>query len=35
MTMLIRAGYEICYQSDTPTPMMAMLSVHPHGTRIW
>ena len=27
--MLIRAGYEIRYEADTPTPMMAMLSIHP------
>jgi len=27
--MLIRAGYEIRYETDTPTPMMAMLSIHP------
>ena len=27
--MLIRAGYEIAFQSEQPTPMMAMLSIHP------
>ena len=27
--MLIRAGYDISFTADTPTPMMAMLSVHP------
>jgi transglutaminase-like putative cysteine protease len=27
--MLIRAGYEIAFQSEQPTPMLAMLSVHP------
>jgi transglutaminase-like putative cysteine protease len=27
--MLIRAGYEIRYETDIATPMMAMLSVHP------
>jgi transglutaminase-like putative cysteine protease len=27
--MLIRAGYEIRYETDAPTPMMAMLSIHP------
>jgi len=27
--MLIRAGYDIRYETDTPTPMMAMLSIHP------
>jgi transglutaminase-like putative cysteine protease len=27
--MLIRAGFEIRYDTDVPTPMMAMLSVHP------
>ena len=27
--MLIRAGYEIRYETDVPTPMMAMLSIHP------
>jgi len=27
--MLIRAGYEIRYETDVPTPMLAMLSVHP------
>ena len=27
--MLIRAGYQIRYEADTPTPMMAMLSIHP------
>lgn len=26
--MLIRAGYDIAYESETVTPMMAMLSVH-------
>ena len=27
--MLIKAGYSIRYETETPTPMMAMLSVHP------
>ncbi len=27
--MLIRAGYEIRYETDVATPLMAMLSVHP------
>jgi transglutaminase-like putative cysteine protease len=27
--MLIRAGYEIRYEAEAPTPMMAMLSLHP------
>jgi transglutaminase-like putative cysteine protease len=27
--MLIRAGYDIRFDTDAPTPMMAMLSVHP------
>ena len=27
--MLIRAGYDISFTAETPTPMMAMLSVHP------
>ncbi|WP_419808759.1 transglutaminase-like domain-containing protein [Sphingomonas sp.] len=27
--MLIRAGYDISFSAETPTPMMAMLSVHP------
>lgn len=27
--MKIRAGYEIRYDADSPTPMMAMLSIHP------
>lgn len=27
--MLIRAGYEIRYETDVATPMMAMLSLHP------
>jgi transglutaminase-like putative cysteine protease len=27
--MLIRAGYEIRYEADIATPMMAMLSIHP------
>ncbi|CAN5164894.1 transglutaminase family protein [soil metagenome] len=27
--MLIRAGYEIRFETDTPTPMLALLSVHP------
>ncbi|MDO9363044.1 MAG: transglutaminase family protein [Sphingopyxis sp.] len=27
--MLIRAGYEICFETASPTPMMAMLSIHP------
>ncbi|MDT9600279.1 transglutaminase-like domain-containing protein [Sphingosinicella rhizophila] len=27
--MLIRAGYDICYEADTDTPMMAMLNLHP------
>jgi transglutaminase-like putative cysteine protease len=29
MTMLIRAGYEIRYETDMATPMLAMLSIHP------
>ncbi|WP_068076515.1 transglutaminase-like domain-containing protein [Novosphingobium lentum] len=27
--MLIRAGYDIRFKCDVPTPMMAMLSIHP------
>ena len=27
--MLIRAGYEISFDADIPTPMIAMLSIHP------
>ena len=27
--MQIRAGYEIRYETDIPTPMLAMLSIHP------
>ena len=27
--MLIRVGFEIAYQSDVPTPMVAMLGIHP------
>jgi transglutaminase-like putative cysteine protease len=27
--MLIRAGYDIRYETDVPTPMLAVLSVHP------
>jgi len=27
--MLIRAGYEIRYETEMPTPMMAMLNIHP------
>jgi len=27
--MLIRAGYQIRFETETPTPMMAMLSLHP------
>jgi len=27
--MLIRAGYEIRFETETPTPMMALLSIHP------
>lgn len=27
--MLIRAGYDIRFETDTPTPMLALLSVHP------
>ena len=27
--MLIKAGYAIRYETETPTPMMAMLSIHP------
>lgn len=27
--MLIRAGYEIVFETASPTPMMAMLSIHP------
>ena len=27
--MLIRAGYSISFDADTPTPLMAMLSIHP------
>jgi transglutaminase-like putative cysteine protease len=31
--MLIRAGYDIHFNADTPTAMMAMLSVHPSRFR--
>ena len=31
--MLIRAGYDISFTADTPTPLMAMLSVHPSRNR--
>ena len=31
--MLIRAGYEIRYETEVATPMMAMLSVHPSRYR--
>ena len=31
--MLIRAGYEIRYETDAETPMMAMLSIHPSRNR--
>ncbi len=31
--MLIRAGYEIAYDSQQPTPMLLNLSVHPSRTR--
>lgn len=27
--MLIRAGYEIRFETHTPTAMLAMLSIHP------
>ena len=27
--MLIRTGYDIRFETETPTPMMALLSVHP------
>lgn len=27
--MLIRAGYDIAFEADAPTPMLAMLSIHP------
>jgi transglutaminase-like putative cysteine protease len=27
--MLIRAGYDIAFEAEVPTPMLAMLSVHP------
>ncbi len=27
--MLIRAGYQISFAVDQPTPMMALLSIHP------
>ena len=27
--MLIRAGYDIRFETDVETPMLAMLSVHP------
>ncbi|CAN5132850.1 transglutaminase family protein [soil metagenome] len=27
--MLIRAGYDIRFETDTPTPMLALLSLHP------
>jgi transglutaminase-like putative cysteine protease len=31
--MLIRAGYEIRYESEVATPMLAMLSIHPSRNR--
>jgi len=31
--MLIRAGYEISFATETPTAMMAMLSIHPSRNR--
>ncbi len=31
--MLIRAGYEISFTAPSPTPMMAMLSLHPSRNR--
>lgn len=31
--MLIRAGFEIRYETDVPTPLMAMLSLHPSRHR--
>jgi transglutaminase-like putative cysteine protease len=31
--MLIRAGYDIRYETDVPTPMMAMLSLHPSRSK--
>ena len=27
--MLIKAGYDIRFETELPTPMMAMLSIHP------
>ncbi|RYG18933.1 MAG: transglutaminase family protein, partial [Caulobacteraceae bacterium] len=27
--MLIRTGYDIRFETETPTPMLALLSVHP------
>ena len=27
--MLIRAGYDISFETEVPTPMLAMLSIHP------
>ena len=31
--MLIRAGYEIRYETEDPTPMLALLSIHPSRNR--
>lgn len=31
--MLIRAGYEMAFEADLPTPMLAALSVHPSRNR--
>ena len=31
--MLIRCGYEISFAADVPTPMLAMLSIHPSRNR--
>ena len=31
--MLIRAGYDIRFEADVPTPLMAMLSLHPSRNR--
>ncbi|CAN5254750.1 transglutaminase family protein [soil metagenome] len=31
--MLIRAGYEIRYETDVATPMLAMLSIHPSRSK--
>ncbi|HEY0271324.1 MAG TPA: transglutaminase family protein [Sphingomonas sp.] len=27
--MLIRTGYDICFEAETPVPMLALLSIHP------